>query len=250
MTFPLDIASRASNLSERLLIVDALQERQVCISPGTELSPFDVWKINKLAGQLATLFLKEALYWKSLAKYTEEYLINALTAYRLFDVDLKNLPESAKSLYAEMHHAWLPTYQEALQAIDLPDEKALTAAWYEPEIYYGKFAKACEPFLAQLHRELTSACTKANASLHLDLFDPQLIEDVQHQLLKRFELALAWTIETDAKVYCAYYHIDKAGTTSDDYLHYLNATFADQKAYHRFYLRFPMLGRWLAQVTR
>lgn len=250
MTFPLDIASRAGKLAERLRIVETLQEQHICVSPDTVLSSFDEWKINKVAGQLAGQFLKEALYWKTSAAYTKDDLISVLTAYRLFDLDLKNLPKSAQSLYAEIHHAWLPTYQAALQAIDLPGEKVLTAAWYEPEISYGKFAKACEPFLVQLHRELTSACTQANASLHMDLFDARLVEDIQHQLLKRFELALAWTIETDAKVYCAYYQIDKTCTTSDNYIQYLNATFSDQQAYHRFYLRFPMLGRWLAQATR
>lgn len=250
MASPLDIASRASNLSERLQIVEALRERNIYVSPGRALGPFDVWKINKVAEQLARQFLKEALYWKTPEKYTKEYLISALTTYKLFDLDLTNLAESEQSLYTEAHNAWLPTYRDALQHADQLPKKLLTAAWYEPEIYYGKFAKACEPFLVQLYQELFSACIKANTSLNRDLFNSQFIEDILNQFLKRFELALAWAIETDAKVYCAYYRIDKSYTTSDDYISYLNATFSDQRAYHRFYLRFPMLGRWLAQMTR
>lgn len=248
--FPLDIASRASNLSERMQIVDTLRARGVSVVSNATLNAFDVWKVNKVSGLLAGQFLKEALSRRAPEKNTQEYLIDILTAYRLFELNLNNLGEEEKRRYAEVHRAWLPTYRSSLQEFDPSSRKALPSSWYRSEIYYGKFAKVCEPFLAQLYGELMAACAKANTSLGMSMFSPQLIEDMQSHFLNRFELALAWAIETDANVYCARNRIDKSHATADDYISYLDSTFSDKQSYHRFYLRFPVLGRWLAQVTR
>ncbi|MCO6003415.1 type 2 lanthipeptide synthetase LanM family protein [Actinoallomurus purpureus] len=117
-------------------------------------------------------------------------------------------------------------------------------SWRAFDVYYGRLAKACEPFLIELGRRLEDACAR-----HPGRFDPRLIDDFQAHLLDRFELSLAWAVEAHANVHCAEHHVDRAGATREDYLAYVDATFADAAAYHRFYLRFPVLGRWLAHVT-
>jgi len=75
-----------------------------------------------------------------------------------------------------------------------------------------------------------------------------VIEDFQAHLLERFDLALAWAVEADAKAHYALHGMD-AAAGEPEYLKYLDETFADAESYHRFYLAFPVLGRWLAQVT-
>ncbi|MDN3353270.1 DUF4135 domain-containing protein [Actinomadura sp. DC4] len=83
----------------------------------------------------------------------------------------------------------------------------------------GRPAAACAPFLAELGRRLEIARAR-----HPGRFERRLAGDVERHLLDRFGPSLAQAVEADA-------------------------TFADTVAYHRFYLRFPVLGRWLAEVT-
>jgi type 2 lantibiotic biosynthesis protein LanM len=231
-------------------IVDTVTTQNSPELPDTELSAFDGWKIDQLASKLAGQFLKEALLRGTPEKYTKEYLTNVLTVYTLFERNLCQLADHEKCLLAAMHQAWLPTYQCALQAFDPASQTDQAARWRHTEIYYGKCAKVCEPFLTHLHRELSLACKEANAALGLTMFAPQLIEDIQYHLLNRFELSLARAIEVDAHVYCARHGIDKGQASRDDYIAYLDSTLADKESYHRFYLRFPLLGRWLALITR
>jgi type 2 lantibiotic biosynthesis protein LanM len=248
--FPLDIASRASNLSERISIVDALIPRNSPALPDAALSAFAVWKMNQLAGKLAGQFLKESLFRGTAQKYTKEDLIGILTAYMRIELNLENLTEHEKRLLADIHQAWLPTYQRALYTFDPALRTPAGAHWYTTEIYYGKCAKVCEPFLAHLHQELSPACREANAELGVNMFGSQVIEDLQQHLLHRFELALARALEVEIHVYCARQGIEKAQASKEDYIAYLDTTFPDAASYHRFYLRFPLLGRWLALITR
>ncbi len=68
-------------------------------------------------------------------------------------------------------------------------------------------------------------------------------------LLKRFELSLAWALEADINVYCAKNNIAKTADSLDAYIAYWENTFSSEEDYHRFYSKFPVLGRWLAQIT-
>jgi type 2 lantibiotic biosynthesis protein LanM len=218
--------------------------------PDPEWSAFDLWKIEQLADKLAGQFLKASLFRGTALSYTKEELQRVLGAYKRMELNLDHLSERAKGLLADVHQGWLPTYQCALQAFDPAHPGTARARWRSPEIYYGQGAKVCEPFLQQLYRELSLACTQANAALGQQMFADGLIEDMQQHLLKRCELAVARALEVAIQVYCAHHRIDKARTCTQDYIAYLDATFSDQACYHRFYLRFPTLGRWLALLTR
>jgi type 2 lantibiotic biosynthesis protein LanM len=350
----LEIAARAGNVTERMRIVaalDAVGRR----TPAGALSRFDTWRIDQMARRLAAKFTKESLHRAEPARHTEDDLAAVLTAYRHHELNLDLQDETAASVFADVHDAWLPVYQAALDGLpahpppddtgtpggshasaetprsadardaprlgetpgalgirgtgttadpqwtaDLqqadsgsaadadavpgpgpaagPDRAAdpdrtprsaravpasVTAGvtetpeadgsgargrpapeWRRFEIYYGRLAKACEPFLIELGRRLDAARAR-----HPGRFDASLTGDLQRHLLERFELALAWAVEADAKVYCAERGIDRERASREDYLAYVDATFADAAAYHRFYLRFPVLGRWLAHVT-
>jgi type 2 lantibiotic biosynthesis protein LanM len=244
-SFPFDIASRASNLSERIQLVTTLNSYGGKAFPNTMLTAFDRWKIDTLAQKLTGRSFCERV---NRGTGNRAYLTSILTAHRLYEVCLGDLEADQKDLLAEIHREWLPTYQRALHHFERAEISE--AFWHKPELYYGKFARVCEPFLVQIQRELRPVCLHANASSSINLCTSQLIEDMQKTLLQRFELALAWATEVEANVYCARYQINKVQATTEDYIAFLNETFLDSASYHRFYLHFPLLGRWLAQGTR
>lgn len=236
----LDLAGRAANLSERVRIVAALRGGGVI--PGGTATPgaLDTWKIDRLSGKLAAKFDQEALHRATPARYAGEELADVLSAYRRYE------PEQAADLLADVHRAWLPTYRAALDHVD--PAQGDEAPWREFDQYYGRLATACEPFLLELGRRLEHVRSTLGAR-DRDKVSPRLVGDLQGHLLDRFELMLAWAVEADANVHCVETGLDRATARREDYLAYLDATFADGPAYHRFYLRFPVLGRWLAQVT-
>lgn len=247
--FPLDLAIRASNISERMGIVKALREMVHFQLPDGELNDFEQWKINTLVTKFVDQSLKEAFFTGTPTDITQESLLDVLTTHKQLEANVSHLDKQGRELIAEIHNAWLPTYQNTMQAFDTLVDKSLVAVWYQPEIYYGRLAKACEPFLVYLSQNLNRVRMQANISLGVEMFAHQLVEDFLHHLLNRFELVLAWAIEVDANVYCARNGIEKGLATTEDYVEYLNTTFQDGESYHRFYIKFPTLGRWLAHIT-
>ncbi|MFC4560745.1 type 2 lanthipeptide synthetase LanM family protein [Nocardiopsis mangrovi] len=250
--YPVDLAARACNLSERMRVADALG----ALGPAEGydgLHPADTWKIDRVAGKLALKSARAARNGGGPAAHAKDRLVDVLTAHRLRELALDRAPDdpaqaTARKLLTETHRAWLPTYRSALdrfaEAAGEPD-----ADWRRADTYYGRLAIACEPFLLELGRLLREAVHRP-APPGSARISPQVVADFQHHLLDRFELALAWAVEADAKVYCARTGADPATASRDDYRRYLDHTFRDPAAYHDFYRRFPVLGRWLAQVTR
>lgn len=239
----LDIAARAANLSERTRIVAALRAAGTTATPGV-LSAFDAWKIDRLAGKLAGRFRRDAAHRSGTVRHTRDEIASVLTAYRHHELGLRDASEQTRAVFAGAHGSWLATYQAALRAFDRSASPAPDASWRRFDVYYGRLASACEPFLTELGRRLDAARAR-----HPGRFGRRLADDIQRHLLDRFELSLAWAVEADANVHCARAGIDREAATRDEYLAYVDATFADAGAYHRFYLKFPVLGRWLAEVT-
>ncbi|HVQ95963.1 MAG TPA: type 2 lanthipeptide synthetase LanM family protein [Mycobacteriales bacterium] len=252
--YPTDIAGRASNLSERIRAVSVLRATGIGVEPGTEPDGLDAWRIDRLAGKLAAKFQKEALHRSAPVRHSRDDLVDLLTAYRRYETAAgtdggaggtgdAGVGARFRSLLADVHADWLPTYRSALDGYDPTWPKP---RWLDRATQDGRLARAAEPFLGELGRLLTGTRQGCPEPARLD---PRLVEDLQIHLLDRFELSLAWAVEADANVYCAEHGIDRATATEQQYQEYLAATFADAAAYHRFYLRFPVLGRWLAQVT-
>ncbi|MFC3995375.1 type 2 lanthipeptide synthetase LanM family protein [Nocardiopsis sediminis] len=243
--YPVDIAASACNLAERTRIAAVLGAPRTAQGSGG-LHPADIWKIDRLAGKLA---LKAARGTRAdgPAPPTKERLADVLTSYRLHELNLGEADDRTRRLLAETHRSWLPTYRSALDRFSDPLGDT-DADWRGADTYYGRLAIAAEPFLLELGRRLRAALERS-AVPGGALIAPRVVADFQHHLLDRFELALAWAVEADAKVHCARTGTDPATASSDDYLRYLDHTFRDPGAYHDFYRRFPVLGRWLAQVT-
>ncbi|TDD89274.1 type 2 lanthipeptide synthetase LanM family protein [Actinomadura rubrisoli] len=234
--FPYDIAARAGNLSERLRAVAVLGEPPAGTG-GPE--PIDRWRIGRLAAKLARKFDQESAHRGREALHGEDEIAACLSAYGSHERSPSGIPAD---LLNELHGAWLPTYRDTLGSFTpglLP-----AAGWRAHDIYYARYAKVCEPFLVELGRRLGAMKGLGKT------IDPQVAEDFQRHFLDRFELMLAWALEAHANVYCSQVGIDPEKATPEEYLRYVDETFQDAGSYHRFYLEFPVLGRWLAHVTR
>ncbi|MEV5751730.1 type 2 lanthipeptide synthetase LanM family protein [Actinoallomurus sp. NPDC052308] len=242
--FPLDLAARAANLSEQAQVVAALRPAE----DAPPLTEFDRWRIGRLADRLAGRFHEERARRPGPARHTRRSLTDLLTEYRRHELTLTRADDALGRILTDLQAEWLPTYQAALEGLDRSGDRTAEANWREPDAYYGGLAIACEPFLTELGRRLGEALA-ADADRTALRIDARVIDDFQAHLLGRFELALAWAVEADSKAHCALHGIDPARTTREDYLAYLDKTFSDAASYHRFYLDFPVLGRWLAHVT-
>ncbi|MEU6041620.1 type 2 lanthipeptide synthetase LanM family protein [Actinomadura sp. NPDC047616] len=248
-TYPLDIAARAANLSERVQVVSVLGTADVADGGDDEPDErgrrpppdaYGVWRLERLAGRLAVRRPDEEAAGRARSvRYTRQALVETLTAYRRHERD----PGArAARVLRELHHAWLPTYEAALNGVHEAGPATSDASWRAYDDYYGRLATACEPFLAELARRLTGL---RGAGIPVR---PRVVDDFQRHLLERFEPALARAVETDARVHLDLHSGLDAGDAADN-LAYLDKTFADAESYHRFYLDFPVLGRWLAHVT-
>jgi type 2 lantibiotic biosynthesis protein LanM len=244
-----DLACRASNLSERLAItkkLSALNAWQACTK---QLSPLDAWTLNKLAGKLAATQIKQQLYGQLASQIpAKRNLQQVLADFKLYERNLRNLSERDLAEFMKPHAAWLGVYQKALATLDLPQADFADSCWYHPDIYYRRFAKVCEPFLRLLQQTLQPVCDAINQATPDCSIDLQVIANLQIDLINRFERVIAHAIEADIKLYC---HLKNIAQSSDPqaYIAYLEETFKDEGSYHRFYRKFPVLGRWLAQVT-
>lgn len=239
-----ELACRASNLSERLTITDKLAFDNIVESCTNQPTPLDTWAIKKLAGKLAATQVKQQLYQQLATRIpTKSNLEKLLLDYKLYELNLANLPASTRAEFTQPHTTWLQVYAEALASLDLPATDFAASYWYDADIYYRRFAKVCEPFLRWLQQTL-ARIFQAN-----QIINPQVITDIQLDLLNRFERALAHALEADINLYCHQYNIEKTADTQA-YIDYLDNTFNGEQGYHSFYVKFPVLARQLAQVTQ
>ena len=189
------------------------------------------------------------LYQSKISIPTLSKLNKLLTNYKIYECNLENFPESELIKFTFPHTEWINIYQQALATIELAHSNYKESIWHEPNIYYGRFAKVCEPFLRYLEQNLRAILTDINNTVTNFSIDEQCIANIQLELLHRFELMLARTIEASINVYCYQNNLAKSSDI-EAYIAYLEQTFNDEPSYHSFYCQFPVLGRWLAEVTK
>lgn len=246
----LEIACGASNLSERRSIVEKLKfQDKVETLYRRPIAPLDSWKIDKLAGKLAVRPAKESYEQGKLNTSIVEEIKKLLIDYKLYEVNLADLSDEERQVFLDPHLHWLKIYEAALVTIELPKDNFSESRWYEPEIYYGNYAKVAEPFLRLLGENLEAVRQELKASQGSDIIHSQVIIDLQLHLLNRLEMALAWALEADINVYCSQNKIAKSLDDRSAYIAYLDKRFDSKNDYHRFYSKFPVLGRWLARLT-
>lgn len=237
------IALRASNLSERTRILTAHRDDQPAEPSDADLDPLDGARITAMADALSAQFTMATEKRSTEASLTAEQLTSVLTAFDRLEADGVRSP-ALRELISDVHASWLPSYRLAMSRHEASTEPARAPWWRERESFYGRAAIVCAPFLLLMESELTTIgpglANPAPASL---------VQSVQRQLLDRFELALVWAIEVHTKVHCARFGVDPEQATQDQYTRFLDQAFADADSYHAFFQNFPVLGRWLAEVS-
>jgi type 2 lantibiotic biosynthesis protein LanM len=241
---PHDIASRAANLAEQIRIAEALPPADTCALTGV-----DVWRIQRLARKLATPPRTGARQRLTTRRSAEE-LERILTTNRLLQLRSGNLSSPERALLDDVHATWLPTYTAAVHGFDPSTSLMADTGGSEGTGPRQRLALVCAPFRALLHHTVQGSASAANQATGWELIGSPITEAWEEHLIDRFELALAWAIETDRNVAFARLGISKEHATTDDHDAYFGRTFGDATSYHRFYLRFPVLGRWLATVTQ
>jgi len=224
--FPLDIAVRAARLDERLALAGLLRPAD------TPTDPLTAWRISRAADRLERPGLDR------------DGLAAELLRYHRATADTAALGGTARTALRRAHSSWLPAYRAALEGLDRARSRSAGAAWRRDDVYYGRSAAACEPFLLELGGRVRAALRRARETPGAPGFADRIAEDFEAHLLDRFALALAWTLQADTEVHLA------AGARTGDYPGHLAARFADAAGHHDFYRDFPVLGRWLAENTR
>lgn len=237
---PFDLAVRASNLAEQTAILDELGI--AAVEPDeSAFSPAELHRMTRLTDRLG---VQVVAHDPARARRVR----GVVTVYRLWERDA-SWNRAAEDVVARIHASWLGTYQAAMEGFEPAVATLSNAPWREHEVFYGRLACACQPFLAYAEGRLASVLQAANTTAGRALFDPAIVADATLHLLERFRLPLTWAVEADKNVYCLRNGIPAKESPPDAYIGYLNETFADLDSYHRFYLHFPVLGRWLALVT-
>ena len=238
---PFEIAARASSLTEQIDCVRALAGTD---RPDPALSALDTWRLRRAARVLTQG--ASATPPPSPAAVAELEAI--LSTHRRLQLRSGRLTAGEQAAVTAPHAPWLTTYLSALEGLDaspLAERDPGGAAEQQPWL-----AQACRPFVALARRELEAATDEANAHAGRDLIRPALVTACEEHLVGRLALPMTWSIEADRNVAFARLGIDRGGASAEDNDGYLRRTFADAAAYHAFYLRFPVLGRWLAVLTR
>ncbi len=175
-----------------------------------------------------------------------------LMTYRLLQLRPAGHRPEEHAVLADVHSAWLPTYSSALRDFE-PAPAPAPAADLDPDSSADRrrwLALVTEPFCRLLRHELAAAAGEANAAAGRELLAPAVAEAFETHMINRFELAVAWAVEADQNVAFARLGSSRDRATAQDHDDYFERTFRDAASCHDFYLRFPVLARWLATVTR
>jgi type 2 lantibiotic biosynthesis protein LanM len=246
------IACYASNLSERLIICEKLSNCNAISACHIQLNPMDSWAIDKLAGKLAVTQVKQELYQQLATQIPSKLILTKqLKDYKLHELNINNLSEVEQAEFVKPHQVWLQVYKEALATLELPNHQFNE---YSQETHYEHFGIVCEPFLRWLQQKLEPVFTSVNYKVNTEV-----LADIQLELINRFERLFAHALEADINFYCHQNNIPKS-TEKQAYIRYLHQTFHrdrdsveneeyEEQKYHKFFCKFPVLGRQLAQVT-
>jgi type 2 lantibiotic biosynthesis protein LanM len=243
-----EIACLASNLYERIDIVKELRSTSSLTKLPLELPAYEQWVLRKFIGKLDAMKLKQQIYQDSSHIPNSEELYRILAEYRICELNLESLTDNDWAYIRNRHASWLPIYRAGLETLELKDKSFQDSFWLEPLIYYQRHGVVCEPFFRLIELELKKTCDLLKQTDDTFIIDREVFTSVQLELLNRFEIAITSALEADISIYCYNNGILKS-TDSEAFSSYVEATFNNQNSYHRFYCKFPTLGRWLAQVT-
>ncbi|HEY9823819.1 MAG TPA: DUF4135 domain-containing protein [Stenomitos sp.] len=234
------LAYRASNLAERLYILKRLTdatsvEKGIEGHVSTALLPVPLGQteIQVINQELERLFPNEGRSPKTQMFYRvkRQAVKRALRHYRWYGLNLKSLTTPQLEVFQTVHAAWLHSYEQAIATVLYPAEAVVGAQAGESA------QRGCAPFLRFIATRLSEVSRLASFPPHRlspIAVDTAIVETAQQWFWQRVQPMVASALE------------------ADEHLHQANLAAADPRMqariYHQFYLRFPVLARWLAQL--
>jgi hypothetical protein len=216
------LACRASNLAERLIILKQLSEFKGSVA----LTEQDLQAVHQ---DLETLFPRSVLDANQqqgpFYRLKRKSMQRSLRHYRWIETNLNELSPQQHQVFAKVHAPWLPIYERAIAQV------AQVTPNLTPNLLWKDSMQGCLPFLKLIETEVTAILDTVelediNLSIH-----PGLVASVQQCFWQRVQMMV-----TDAM----------AASSS---LSRVEGTVKRTEAFHEFYLHFPVLARWLAQIS-
>ena len=223
------LAARASNLAERLVL---LKELEAVVPPDTcqrPLARLDLVQIDQDVERLCTPDPQAPS--GMILPLSRSVLKRHLRQYRWYEINLDLLPAAACSILQQRQSSWLPTYALALEQLAEPMPDA------------DRFLGGA-PFIALLRQQMEVLCQELATVAHPLTISPQILAAAAHFFWARVKPMVTQAIASDQAQFTplresAFSAVAGDGRSASSLL----------RDYAAFYQRFPVLGRWLAQFT-
>jgi Domain of unknown function (DUF4135) len=216
------LACRASNLAERLFLLKQLAEFPTNRNGWVSLSSSDLQAVQEDLEMLFPAAADTAPYYRM----KRQTMKRSLRLYRWYERNIAHLSAAQQQLFLLAHKSWLQTYEQAIATSDLDSfqndqDSAL--------LFRACGLAGCAPFMKLIETELTAvfgAARRQGLEVSNELL---LIKTVQQFFWQRIGTMVASIEERFS-----------GGTSAD-------APIAAE-TYITFYLKYPVLARWLSQV--
>jgi Domain of unknown function (DUF4135) len=216
------LACRASNLAERLFLLKQLAESPTKRNGWVPLNSSDLQAVQEDLEMLFPVAVDPAPYYR----IKRQTMKRSLLLYRWYERNIAQLSAAQQQLFLAAHKSWLQTYEQAIATSDLDSfqndqDSAL--------LLRACGLAGCAPFMKLIETELTAVFGAARRQGLEVPHELQLIKSVQQFFWQRIGTMVASIEERFSN-----------GTSAD-------APIAAE-IYITFYLKYPVLARWLSQV--
>jgi Domain of unknown function (DUF4135) len=219
----IQLSCRASNLAERLFLLKQLAESSANQQHRVPLTRSDIRAVQQDLESLFPLGADTAPFYR----IKRQAMKRSLRLYRWYERNLDQLSASQQQLFVTAHRSWLPIYEKAIAT--LADPNPLENDQDSAPMLRACGLAGCAPFMKLIETELKFLWEKAEGQ-GLVISNPlPLIRTVQQFFWQRVGTMVA-AIE-DRSLDCA-----------------LAESSLPVEAYAAFYLKYPVLARWLSQV--
>jgi Domain of unknown function (DUF4135) len=216
------LACRASNLAERLFLLKQLAESPTNHNGWVPLSSSDLHSVQEDLEMLFPAAVDTAPYYR----IKRQTMKRSLRLYRWYERNIAYLSKTQQQLFLSAHKSWLQTYEQAIATSELDS--------FQTDQDSALLLRACglagcAPFMKLIETELIAVLGAARRQGLEVSNDLPLIKTVQQFFWQRIGTMVASIEERFS-----------GGTSAD-------APIAPE-TYITFYLKYPVLARWLSQV--